>query len=143
MTAPAWSPALSVGHPEIDKEHQQLFALVDRIDRADLSESLLSEAIGQLEHYTKTHFAREEALMMRAGYPHLEAHMAKHALFVEWLSAIKHAYQRSAESPFEIGETVNRFLGEWLVDHVQTEDMRYRDYIAAGRPGDPDGGTAG
>ncbi|MGQ9367949.1 bacteriohemerythrin [Azospirillum sp. ST 5-10] len=133
MSTYEWRPELSVGAPDIDAEHQELFRLLHRLEAADVSEAVLSDIIDHLEHYARDHFAHEEALMRRWAYPGLDDHMRRHRLFAEWLNAVKMAYERSAETPFEIGATVNDFLGRWLVEHVQTEDMRYRDHILRSR----------
>lgn len=129
MTRTEWTPDLSVGDPAIDRDHQELFRLVHRLESADVSEGLLSEILGRLEDYARHHFAREEALLRQVGYPALEEHAKGHRLFIEWLDAVRRSYERSVESPFEIGETVNRFLSDWLTHHVRHEDMLYRDHI--------------
>lgn len=141
MSSYEWRPELSVGEPEIDDEHKELFRLLHRLETADVSESVLSDIIDRLEHYTRDHFAHEEALMRRWAYPGYDDHVKRHRLFVEWLHAVKMSYERSVETAFEIGATVNDFLGRWLVEHVQTEDMRYRDHILASRAGGSQPGT--
>lgn len=131
MSAYEWTTALSVGEADIDDDHREMFRLLHALEDADLSENGLTDIIRRLESYAEHHFAREEALMRRHAYPDIEAHISLHRRFIEWMEAIKKAYGRSVESPFEIGETVNEFLGKWLVDHVQNADMLYRDFIAA------------
>lgn len=133
MSTYEWRPEMSVGEPDIDAEHQELFRLLHRLEKADVAEAVLSDIITHLEHYARDHFAHEEALMRRVAYPGYDEHVKRHRLFTEWLNAVKMSYERSVESAFEIGETVNDFLGRWLVEHVQTEDMRYRDHILRNR----------
>ncbi|WP_029009677.1 bacteriohemerythrin [Azospirillum halopraeferens] len=130
MSTYEWRPDMSVGVPDIDAEHRELFRLLHTLEQADVAENVLSDIIARLEHYARDHFAHEEELMRRTGYPGYEEHVQRHRLFVEWLNAVKMSYERSVESSFEIGETVNAFLGRWLDEHVRTEDMRYRDHIA-------------
>lgn len=129
MSKTEWTPDLSVGDAAIDRDHQDLFRLVGDLQSADPSESLLGDAIARLEDYARHHFAREEAMLQQAGYPALQEHIKGHRLFIEWLDAVKGTYRRSVESPFEISETVNQFLAEWLLHHVREEDMAYRDHI--------------
>ncbi len=129
MSEYKWTTALSVGDPEIDNDHQELFALVDEMVDADLSDSFLLGIIGRLEKYTEYHFAREEDYMRENGYPGLAEHIEKHKLFVEWLKTVEQTYRRAAESPFQIADLVNDFLGTWLVEHIMHEDMQYRDFI--------------
>lgn len=135
MSTYEWRPDLSVGEADIDSEHRELFRLQQRLASADAAEEVLPDILRQLEEYARTHFTHEEALMRRCGYPGYEEHVKRHRLFVEWLNAVKTAYGRSIETPFEIGATVNDFLGRWLVEHIQREDMRYRDHILRSRAG--------
>ncbi|WP_028880435.1 bacteriohemerythrin [Terasakiella pusilla] len=124
-----WTTALSVGDNEIDHDHQELFALVDELADADLSDSFLLGLIARLEKYTEYHFAREEEYMKQHAFPDLEDHLEKHHLFVEWLKTVEKTYRRSAESPFQIGDLVNDYLGNWLTEHILVEDMKYRNFI--------------
>lgn len=135
MSTYSWSPDLSVGQPDIDDDHREMFRLLHELETADASAVPLSDIIHRLELYSTHHFAREEALMRRFHYPDYDDHIRRHKLFVEWLDAVKHAYDRSLESTFEIAATVNEFLGRWMVEHVLHEDMRYRDHILAQRGG--------
>ncbi|NVK18873.1 MAG: hemerythrin family protein [Methylocystaceae bacterium] len=124
-----WTNALSVGDESIDHDHQELFALMDELADADLSDSFLLGIIGRLEDYTEYHFTREEEYMKLHDFPDLEEHIEKHKLFVEWLKTVEFTYRRSAESPFQIGDLVNEYLGVWLTDHIMVEDMKYRDFV--------------
>lgn len=124
-----WNKALSVGDDAIDDDHKELFSLLNELAEADLADSFLLGILGRLEGYTQYHFTREEELMARVGYPGMQDHIAKHRMFVEWLDTVKKTYQRSAESPFQLADLVNDFLGSWLVEHIMKEDMQYRDFI--------------
>jgi hemerythrin len=124
-----WTTALSVGDEAIDHDHQELFSLVKDLADADLSDSFLLGIIGRLEKYTQYHFAREEELMRKYNFSGIEDHIQKHKMFVEWLHTVQLTYRRSAESPFQISDLVNDFLGNWLVEHIMNEDMKYRDFI--------------
>lgn len=130
MAEMRWNEALSVGHAGIDKDHQGLFALIEELEGAGSGGDLIGEIISRLEAYAAEHFAREEDYMRRAGYPGLQEHIRAHEAFVEWVDTVKATYRRAAESPFSLGDIVNDFLRRWLVDHIMTEDMKYRDYIA-------------
>ncbi|MGC2857455.1 bacteriohemerythrin [Novispirillum sp. DQ9] len=132
MSRIEWTPDLAVGRDDIDADHRALFALFHRLETADLSDGLVAEIIGRLEDYARHHFAREEEMLRQVNYPDYDEHVKGHRLFIEWLDAVKRSYTRTVETPFEIGETVNHFLGEWLLHHVREEDMRYRDLVRGG-----------
>lgn len=125
-----WKPEYSVGNKAIDADHQSLFALIRELEATDISDGYLDHILWRLEQYAAGHFAREEALMRAGGYPDLDEHTAQHRAFVEWLDTVKATYRRAAESPFQIGDIVNKFLENWLIHHILEEDMQYRDHIA-------------
>lgn len=129
MSKYEWNESLSVNNEEVDNEHKGLFELVNELDHADKTRGLLADIIGRLENYANVHFSHEEKLMKEMGFPGYEEHVKKHRAFVEWLDTVKITYRRAAESPFLIGDLVNKFLKEWLVEHIQKEDMKYRDFI--------------
>lgn len=129
MSEYKWTSALSVGEDDIDHDHQELFSLLDALADADLSDSFLLGLIGRLEKYTEYHFSREEEFMRDHDYPELEDHIEKHKMFVEWIKTVEFTYRRVAESPFQIADLVNEYLGNWLTEHIMVEDMKYRDFI--------------
>ena len=132
MTKLEWKPEYSVGNEAIDNDHKALFALVKELDTAGPGSTSLGDIFGRLDDYVQFHFAREEALMERGGYPDLEAHKKEHQEFIDWLEVVKLTYQRASESRFMIGDSVNRFLQDWLIEHIMEEDMKYRDFIVDG-----------
>ena len=125
-----WSDDFSVGNAAIDADHQGLFALIAELHAADPAQIDLTEIISRLEAYTAGHFAREEELMKKVGYPDFDAHVEEHEAFVEWVQTVKRTYRLAVESPFHISDTVNKHLADWLVSHIMKEDMKYRDFIA-------------
>lgn len=129
MVDSRWSDKYSVGDAAIDADHKGLFALINALRRADRAAIDVVGIIAKLEDYAAGHFAREEELMKKVGYPGLTQHAEEHERFVEWIDTVKRTYARAAESPFLIGDMVNDFLIEWLANHIMTEDMKYRDFI--------------
>ena len=133
MAEYTWNQSLSVGDEHIDDDHKELFALVNELQTANMSRDYLSGIIGRLDNYAKEHFSREEDYMRAADYPGLEAHIAEHRLFNEWIDSVKTTYTRAPESPFVIGEQVNDYVSRWLVNHIMKVDMKYRDFILANK----------
>ena len=129
MSTFEWTEDLRVGEASIDEDHQGLFALVRELEAADMSGGFLADIIGRLEDYAVGHFTREEALMRRVGYPQLEEHIAEHRAFAEWVDSVKTTYRRAAESPFQLGDLVNQYLEQWLVNHIKKSDMAYKEFM--------------
>jgi hemerythrin len=129
MTDYKWTSDLSVGDSSIDDDHQELFSLIAEMKAADFNDGFLQGLIGRLEAYTEYHFAREEEYMKAHNFPDLEDHLHQHKMFVEWLKTVQKTYQRAQESPYQIADLVNEYLGNWLTTHILVEDMKYRDFI--------------
>jgi len=80
-TAPSnimeWTPEYSVHDAEIDREHQFLFGIVNRLHVAMLAgqgAETLGTLLAELAKYTIYHFANEEKTMVTAHYPEMFAH---------------------------------------------------------------------
>ena len=127
-----WKAAYSVGVPLLDEHHKGLIALINRLSGEPPNSDLMGWIFAELEAYTKDHFAAEEAMLKRAGYPGLKAHRGEHAAFERWLSAVRQTYAVGVASPGMLSETVNAFLRDWLVRHILGSDMAYKDTLSGG-----------
>ncbi|MCK6519793.1 hemerythrin family protein, partial [Myxococcota bacterium] len=79
-----WTPGMSVGVPELDSQHRELFTRLNRLVaaiRAGRGSADVAPVLAFLDDYTREHFADEERVMERAGYPALAEHRAQHAGF--------------------------------------------------------------
>lgn len=123
-----WSRWMSVGIDDLDDDHRELIAIVNKLsveeNRAnpDLVEIILDELIA----YTKHHFAAEEAHMERANYPTFAAHKALHDTLTrqveDYLETVRN---RRGEIS---GEQVFTFCADWLGKHILKEDTRFGDF---------------
>lgn len=128
-----FGPQYHVGIAQVDQEHQQLFAIVGRIQAAleqdsDTAQAQARQAVAELLDYTRTHFASEEALMAAAGYPELATHQDLHQELLYQVSDM--------EMRVEMGEPsasldLSRFLANWLINHIQAADRRFGAFVAA------------
>lgn len=118
-----WDGSLALGHEDIDRQHERLAGLINRLavswDAPD-REHVVMQAITDMYLYANEHFREEEALMAATGYPGLEAHKAMHGAFVNRAHDFTDASLADA-SPFE--ELLD-FLTAWFVGHVSVEDAR-------------------
>jgi hemerythrin-like metal-binding protein len=130
MATIPWTKAYSVGVPAIDKDHRNLFELIDTLNRAldkKLSKEKIAKAITGLIQYTEGHFAREERVMARYGYPGIGKHRVQHRNLELLVHAI---YNVFIEDPDSIDpQKLMKFLNHWLVDHIIRVDMDYAKYI--------------
>jgi methyl-accepting chemotaxis protein len=117
-----WSPALMVGHREIDAQHQKLVEIANRLNEA-LQQGRGREACGrildELVDYTVRHFAFEERLMQQHGYGRSDAHVAEHKKLIADVSAFKRKFD-SGEAAVSV--ELMGFLRDWLVNHILKAD---------------------
>jgi hemerythrin len=118
-----WTTALSLGVPELDAQHAELFGRVDRLLDAmilhDRSEAV--RLIGFLERYVEEHFDAEERLMRESGYPDAALHVAEHRAFRADISGL--VASLAAEGPTaRIVLRLEREVTSWLRDHVYSTD---------------------
>jgi len=80
----SWIPKMSVGVGKIDKEHQGLFAIMNRFHDGMLAgrgNETLRPVLAELGQYTKVHFGNEETLLRSHGYSRLAEHLKLHEVF--------------------------------------------------------------
>lgn len=132
-----WKEHYRVGNELIDTQHQELFARVANFIRVVQGEGSWEERLAEVEKtlefmqsYVIIHFADEEELQRKVGYPGLEKHAAVHANFraeIEQLAA------RVAQEGFD-EEMMQEFAARvmtWLIMHVGKEDQRIGEFIRA------------
>ncbi len=122
---------LLFGDAETDGQHRELIASIDRLGDAiaaghgqDALEATIEDILG----YALVHFAAEEALMERAGYPGLRRQREVHAAFAAEAAGLFQAFQTgTAVSAEELHEK----LSDWLAEHVETLDLLFARFLRA------------
>lgn len=114
--------ALAVGVPEIDGEHQLLFDLCDRLERATAVSAAPDEVrpiLDELIAHAAKHFSHEERRMRSAGYAHYAWHRRQHQAASARIIALDRRIRRGdPHAPRELLE----FLAGWLPDHIGIAD---------------------
>ena len=126
-----WSEKLCVGVAEMDRQHQRLVELVNRLYDAMSSgkgDDVKKEILTGLITYTKVHFAAEERLMAQYGYPHLASHKGLHDALTSKVVQLNEKVQKGQMVP---SVSLSSFLKDWLVKHIVQEDSRYGQFISA------------
>ncbi|SCA55739.1 putative Hemerythrin-like metal-binding domain-containing protein [Candidatus Terasakiella magnetica] len=129
MTRLKWKDEYSVGDGEIDRQHQNLFSLIDRLEDHDLDASALAITFDKLDLYVGEHFADEEEKLIACNYDDLDAHIRQHNEFRDWLNTAKESFKSANEANMSIGSNVHDFLRDWLLSHILTADQAYKDWI--------------
>ena len=132
-----WTPALSIGNEEIDKQHIALFGyfadFVDGCARGEARETLL-ELHDRLKNYVEDHFQAEEALMHQVKFPDLVMHRRKHQSFRSSLADIRQQISTQGPTLMSVIQT-NKALVSWLVQHVQDLDQSFGEFLKEHPPG--------
>ena len=117
-----WKSYYSVGEPSLDEQHKQILVLInalyDAVERGD-DRAAVKPVLNELLQYALTHFQHEEKLMRERGYSHLAEHMALHEDFR------RQARIWRGEASSVAGHDLLKFLKQWWVGHIQSEDKHY------------------
>jgi len=120
-----WQDSFNIGVEAIDKEHQRLFKIINRLFEygEEKSRWACQEGVKYFKSHTMKHFEDEEAYMASIGYEGLETHRHIHKEFREnTLPVLEQELEETDYNP----DSVNHFLGVcagWLIGHTLTEDQ--------------------
>lgn len=141
------------GHPGIDAQHQQLAALIARLDdicvdnvenspdcalcqevNRELCIGRLADLIGELLGFMVEHFRYEEQLMRLlpatpAATRHIRAHKRAHAEVSEQLSAL--TFGLDAGDPRACAQRLQNIVEAWMGGHSQTHDSHLAGALEA------------
>ena len=120
-----WQDEYSIGVEVIDREHQRLFKIINRLLAYDDDKRqwACQEGIKYFKTHAMKHFTEEEDYMASIGYEGLETHRQIHRIFRDsTLPALERELEETGYSP----DSVKHFLGVcagWLIGHTLTEDQ--------------------
>jgi len=112
-----WDPRYSVGNDALDEQHREILArcnaLADCLDGGSGEESdrQFDEVFAGLMASARAHFAAEEALLTRCGFPDLDDHRSEQEEY-EFLAA-----EIVTTENFDRSE-LQTFLALWWAGHV-------------------------
>jgi hemerythrin len=122
-----WSSDLETGIEVIDKQHQRIVDYLNELNDANDSgdREATNHVLGELVDYTLTHFAFEEELQEKAGYPFLKAHKRVHEIFTKRIAE----FQKRAANGENVAPELLSMLKIWLVNHIKGDDADYADNV--------------
>lgn len=121
-----WSSKYSTGIPDIDKEHQVLFTLINSLHdnvEASSTHEAIRNTIDALVDYVDYHFSREEGLLSDCGYQDRDKHIAGHRKLQSQLESFRQTFEADPDA-FDM-EGFMTFLTQWLQGHILQSDMAY------------------
>ncbi len=124
-----WNTRLATYHPTIDEQHKGLLeafnALQEALNRGT-DKAEVARKLTHLQDFTVHHFRAEQGLMERAGYPRYGAHLALHEELLAQVADVCAAFE---EDRVSMSPTMMGFLEEWLIEHIQDEDVKLADWL--------------
>jgi hemerythrin len=124
-----WNDDLKLGVAQIDRQHERLIGIVNRLDQATRegrATDVISAIIDELIIYTATHFSMEEEYFTRFQYPNAEEHKSEHAALIGKVNEFANDYNKGLPGSRSAlaGELLN-FLGIWLRYHMLETDAKF------------------
>lgn len=122
-----WTEELSVGVTRLDDHHRRLIDLTNQLGTAIAegdTEHVTGAVLGELIRYVFYHFGEEERLMEAAGYADLPAHRQHHRAMAEHVRGLEERFNNDPGAVMTAD--LHTFLADWLVNHIRSEDLRYR-----------------
>jgi hemerythrin len=115
---------------EIDQQHRELVNIYDKLNdalknhepRKDIFR-IIDDAIS----YTELHFATEEQLMVKSGYPLIEEHKNSHKELIKDARRLKDKLEFFGQNKFR--EWFNHWSFGNLLAHIQYGDKQIEDHI--------------
>jgi hemerythrin len=119
-----WDDSYRIDDDEINHQHQTLFRYVNDFLSAT-SSAEMTLCVIHLFKYTRQHFAYEEELMRKVGFPHYEQHLRMHDRLVSRLGALGDSIVQSTMDRAEL----EVFISDWALGHIPNADAQLARYL--------------
>lgn len=129
MTLIEWDDSLKLGIGVVDRQHEHLVEIINRLHTATMANrgaDVISEILDELIIYTATHFRMEEKYFAKFEYPEAEEHKREHEALVEKVGAFANAFEqtpRGARSALAM--ELLQFLQIWWRYHMMVTDSKF------------------
>lgn len=128
-----WLDDWFLGVEEIDRQHLDLAALLNRVADSLADTGMLSGAgeetmplVLALQEETRRHFNDEEAVMRDHDYPDLTEHHREHIMLLAELQAFIREIEEGRRQ-FDLDTLTS--LKHWLINHVIDSDLAFARYL--------------
>ncbi len=125
----SWNEFYELGIEKVDEQHKKLVDMINKLYDAFMegkAQDVTDEILHEMEQYADYHFKAEEAIFSKYNYPDKEEHISIHAEFFEKTNYYKSTHSSGEEN---VHYELMNFLKDWLLNHIQGEDVKYADYF--------------
>jgi hemerythrin len=125
-----WTPALSMGDPEVDRQHRHFIDQVNDLSAAasHADKRALVRLTEEIAADAFTHFAYEDDLLLRLNYPDAEEHSAEHRRLEEKIDGMLPVLATADDTP-RAAETIACRIRDLLLDHLLYYDLKYKSLL--------------
>lgn len=118
MSDLVWSEALALGLDWLDADHREAVDHIAAMIKSD--DAGFAEAFAAFAQHLHEHFAREEAMMARSGFPAMHCHEAEHRRVLDLVADL--GAQIAAGEPDAARAFARNGAAAWFVQHRDTMD---------------------
>lgn len=124
-----WRQEYNINVKEMDKQHMALVGIINDLQQS-INEGEGKESLGKILKdvmaYMDKHFASEEKLMKKRGYPRYEEHKNKHVKMRAKVESLIRDYKGGQVA---MTFAVLKFLQDWLIKHIMERDKDYGKFF--------------
>jgi Amt family ammonium transporter len=127
----SWREEFNLYVPSMDKQHKKLVAVAQDIIeamRSGLGKGAIEEAFQGLLKYTTDHFKSEEMFMAKHEFPGIDEHKAIHNQLTQ--RVLEYSKELFSKETLDAAD-FQRFLTDWLVNHILEVDRQYAVFVNA------------
>ncbi len=124
-----WRDEYNINIQDMDSDHRSLFEITNTLYEAISAgegRAVLEDKVDLIISYTGRHFAKEEQLLKKYGYPELNTQRKQHERFRETVMEYKRKY---ASNEIDLDIDFINLLRDWIINHILTEDRKYGVYL--------------
>ena len=125
---------LLLEHPDLDRQHGELFRLLEGAAAA-FDSGGKPEVVAALARFTDallTHTAEEDRLMESSLFPERARHRMAHEVFLADLERLRQDLEASGPTP-SVGEWLRVRVPEWLRFHLAANDVKVAQHLSSKR----------
>ena len=124
-----WTSKLETTISIVDTQHKELVKMINQLHKAmkmQKGSSALEDILKRLVEYTEMHFATEEKMFKKYGYPEYEQHKKIHK---ELVATVVSFHNDFVSGKATVTMDLMDFLTDWLKNHILKTDMEYVPFL--------------
>lgn len=129
----AWNKSNAIGIKAIDLQHQNFFAIINKIfalnQKKNISQENLSNLVYQLAGYAMFHFSAEEKYCAESGYPGIKQQILAHQKYQQVIATFMQKMQNPRTNLERLAEEIANFSVNWLTHHILGLDKQFGDWF--------------